>query len=60
LAESTESDIMNGNIMYFNDLSKISRQVSNLKSKLLESGELIENCLWIVNIYLKERVFLQN
>ena len=45
LAESTESDIMNGNIMYFNDLSKISRQVSNLKSKLLESGELIENCL---------------
>lgn len=40
LAEATQSKIMNGN--YF---GKISRQTSNLKSNLLKSGELKEECL---------------
>ena len=40
LAELTKSEIMNGSV-----IGKIGRQVSNLKSKLLENGDLREECL---------------
>lgn len=45
LAEMVESEAMNGNVMCLQNLSEISRKMSNLKSALLESGELTENCV---------------
>jgi hypothetical protein len=40
-----ESEAMNGNVMCLQNLSEISRKMSNLKSALLESGELTESCV---------------